>query len=171
VATLPWLHEALEIAPRSSLLESNLGVIYCALGEDRTAKEAFASAVKAYPGAATSYTNLAAVSFNLYEYEEAEMSARQALRLNPMFPQAEVMVGLAEVAQKHWTREARKYLEDTRSQFRPAEVLLEHWPAEDTAAAAHVEVKGAGPGAFALASRSVPATSRKPDRTRPLRLS
>lgn len=148
---LPLLQAAVAIDSTSSMLENNLGVIYCALGNDKSAQQAFEKAVQADPSAATSYTNLAAVSFNIYQYPEAEMSARQALRLDPRCPQAKVMLGLAEVAQNHWTREAREYLRENRAHFPQAELILEHWPTADRKSTDEpaVTVRGPGPGAFA----------------------
>lgn len=142
---LRYAQEAVAIDPRSSMLENNLGAIYSWLGEDKKAQEAFEQAVAADSSAAVSYANLASVSFNLQQYREAETSARQALRLNPLLPEASLMLGLAQVAQNHWTREARRCLEEHRAEFKQAELVLKHWPAPERA----VEVKSAGAGASA----------------------
>jgi tetratricopeptide (TPR) repeat protein len=147
---LPLLQRAVDIDPRSAVLQNNLGVAYLALGRDKEAEGAFQQAVRADPGAVNSYLNLAAIAFDNSEYDLAATSARQALRVAPLSPQASVLLGLAEVAQNHWTPEARKLLTDNRSRFSQAELVLQHWPSDEElrAGTSRVIVHGTGPGAL-----------------------
>lgn len=148
---LELLKSAAEIDPDSSTALNNLGVTYCALGHDEEAEQAFRQAIAADTGAAISYSNLASVAFNTYQYRLAETSARQAVRLSPRYEQAQVMLALAEVAQGHWTAEAKQLLKDNRDRFQQAKQILESWPssaAPSNGVAKHVTIRGAGPGAF-----------------------
>jgi Flp pilus assembly protein TadD len=158
---LSFLQKALETDPHSSVLQNNLGVVYCLLGQDEAAQQAFQQAIALDSSAAMSYVNLAKVAFNTYQYHLAEASARQALRVAPLSPEARLVLGLAEVAQDHWTPEARQFLEENRSRFSQAELVLQHWPRADELLAGTpkaVFVRGAGPAAFAKAPlRSVKA--------------
>jgi tetratricopeptide (TPR) repeat protein len=160
---LPLLQKAVDIDPHSAVLQNNLGVAYCALGRDQEARQAFQRAVQADAGAVNSYVNLAAVAFDNYEYDLAETSARQALRIAPLSPPASVLLGLAEVAQNHWTSEARQLLTANRSRFAQAELILQHWPSAEElrAGTKMVVVHGAGPAALA----KVPVESANSSRT------
>jgi Flp pilus assembly protein TadD len=147
---LALLQRALAKEPKSWALENDLGVVYSSLGKDKEAQSAFEVASAENAGSEVSNTNLSAVSFNIYDYPTSEQAARQALRINPRSRQAQVMLGLAEVAQDHWTGEARRYLEENREQYHQAEVVLEHWPkANDPDYSTAPHIKGAGPGALA----------------------
>lgn len=125
------LQKAAVVDPQSSAIQNNLGVVYCLLGQPQKAQEAFQNSVTLDNGSALSYVNLAAVAFSTYQYPLAAASARQALRIAPLSPGAGVMLGLAEVAQDHWTREARKLLEANRAASSQAELVLQHWPSAD----------------------------------------
>ena len=145
---LPFLEQAVAIEPHSSVLQNDLGVFYCVLGRDKEAQQAFERAIEADSGCAVSYTNLAAIAFNNYQYRVAERAARQALRFAPLTVEAKVTLGLAEVAQNHWTAEAKRVLEENRSNFDAAEQVVSKWPSQNSAEPI-LSVHGAGPGAFA----------------------
>ncbi len=147
---LPAMRHAVD--PQSSSYENNLGVLYCVMGRDEEAQEAFERAVVLDTSAVISYRNLASVAFNTYQYKLAEDSARRALRLMPLSPEANIMLALAEVAQNHWTSEAKRALMEYRSRVPEAERILKTWPgAGANGTRSHVvSVQGAGPGAFRL---------------------
>lgn len=144
------LRKAVGVDPESWEVNNNLGVVYSSLGRDRDAQEAFQTAINLGGDSEVSYTNLAAVSFNLGDYRVAETAARGALRVSPEAPQAEVMLGLAQVAEGHWSAEAKKHLEKSRSDYAQAQVVLAHWPTERQVAEGKAPVvQGPGPGSFA----------------------
>jgi tetratricopeptide (TPR) repeat protein len=149
---LSMLQKGAVLDPRSSALQNNIGVIYCRLGKMPDAQAAFQKAVALDSSSVTSYVNLSAVAFSTNQHPLAEASARQALRIAPLSPEAGVMLALAEVAQDHWTAEARKLLEENRSQFSQASLVLQHWPTkEQLRSGLHraVLVRSAGPASLA----------------------
>ena len=95
--SLSSLQRAVSIDSQSAVLQNNLGVIYCALGRDEEAQQAFKRAVQADSSAVASYINLSAVAFDNDRYSLAEASARQALRIAPRSPGANVMLVLCHV--------------------------------------------------------------------------
>lgn len=137
---LSLLQRAVEIDPRWSILQNNLGVVYGLLGKNKEAQQAFQQAIELDSSAALSYVNLAKVALNTHQYHVAETAARQALRMVPLSPEARIMLGLAEVAQNHWTPEARQLLEENRSRFPQAELVLQYWPQADELRASPPEV-------------------------------
>ena len=54
---LPLLQKAVGIDPQAAALQNNLGIIYCALGKDEEAQQAFQRAIQIDSGAVISYTN------------------------------------------------------------------------------------------------------------------
>jgi tetratricopeptide (TPR) repeat protein len=148
---LSCFQRATDIDSQAAVLQNNLGVIYYALGRDDEAQQAFQRAVQADSSAVVSYINLASVAFDNARYSLAEASARQALRVAPRSPEASVLLGFAEVAQGHWTAEARRLLTPYESRSSQVGMLLQQWPSPEELRTGSriVIVHGAGPGAGA----------------------
>jgi Tfp pilus assembly protein PilF len=90
---LSFLQKALETDPHSSVLQNNLGVVYCLLGQDEAAQQAFQQAIALDSSAAMSYVNLAKVAFNTYQYHLAEASAQPSFAGGTAFARSEACAG------------------------------------------------------------------------------
>jgi tetratricopeptide (TPR) repeat protein len=128
---------AVKLDPTNPEAHHNLGV---ALAESSRWKEAIvqyraALAIATFTRADIGHHNLAWALYNLGRFQEAEESARLAVRLDPAFPPHHYMLGLVLVK--------RERTEDAKAAFRQARELAPDSPV-GLAAAEHLKALGDG---------------------------
>lgn len=87
------LQDAAAQAPRSAIIQHNLGVAYAHLGRTQEARAAFDRAVELEPGLADTWAQIGLLQVNARDYAGAEASLSRALELNDDQEQARLLLG------------------------------------------------------------------------------
>lgn len=97
---------ALALAPGDAGTHNNFGVFLCGQGKFKEADKAFRTALadRNYPTPEAAWTNAGVCQMKAGRIEVAESSFREALKLNPEFPDALAQIAAATYRQGDWLR-------------------------------------------------------------------
>jgi tetratricopeptide (TPR) repeat protein len=109
--------EAVRLDPNYVEAEADLGMLYSISGRPEAAIEVFDRALAIEPNWALLSGVKASALVMLSRWEEAEQSARRALKLNPRSIESSYMLGLALLMQGKITPETARSLEMAASQY------------------------------------------------------
>jgi tetratricopeptide (TPR) repeat protein len=109
--------EAVRLDPVYVEAEADLGMLYSITGQPEAAIEVFDRALAIEPDWALLSGVKASALVMLSRWEEAEQSARRAVKLNPLSIESRYMLGLALLMQGKITPETARSLEMAASQY------------------------------------------------------
>jgi len=129
-ASIEHLTKAIGIAPDYMEAHNNLGSRYLALGDYARAVEPLETAVRLEPSSIRPRLNLTLAFYVLQRIDQAEQSAREALRLAGDLPKGHYLLGLTLIARGR-TKEAVAHLQKSTAEFPRAHLLAAQLLAQD----------------------------------------
>jgi Flp pilus assembly protein TadD len=108
---------AIHDTPKFAAAYNNLGVCYSMLGRDREADDAFQSAIALDKSLAEPHANVALLRLKDDNYAAAEQEARIAIRMDPMGPKQNFLLGLSLAGQRKFTAEALAHFKKAGAVF------------------------------------------------------
>lgn len=96
------LQKAIALYPRFAAAYNNLGAAYMHTGEGAKARAALQSAIALNDHMALAYLNLARLSFRAREFPEVETHVQKALTLAPPSTEELTLLGVAQLADRHF---------------------------------------------------------------------
>lgn len=129
---IAFMQQALQHDSNYWLAANDLGFAYINLRDDVKAEQAFQRAIDIDPENAIGYANLGVAAAGLFDLKLAENCAHRALNLNPLLPQAKLLLSVIAICQGHWTPEVHKMLEEIESSTPLAAHILQGWPEHPT---------------------------------------
>lgn len=119
------LQKAVRISPYYADAYTNLGVQHIHLGRYREATGEFAHALEIGGPNPLLLTDLASAQYALRHFDDAIQSARWALRLEPGYPQAHLMLGLVLCTDTRTVQEGLEHLRKAAESIPSARVQME----------------------------------------------
>ena len=111
------LGKAIAMYPRFAAAYNNLGAAYMHTGDRTKAYAALQSAVALNDHMAAAYLNLARLSFWAKEFAEVEVDVQKALSLGPPSTEELTLLGVAQLADRHFDGAIRTSSQAHRSQL------------------------------------------------------
>ena len=111
------LHKAITLYPRFAAAYNNLGAAYMHTGERTKAYAALQSAIALNDHMAPVYLNLARLSFRAKDFAEVETDVQKALTLGPPSTEELTLLGVAQLADRHFDGAIQTSSQAHRSQL------------------------------------------------------
>jgi tetratricopeptide (TPR) repeat protein len=120
------LLKAIEIDPEYLEARRELGRVYVGLDEPEKVIEAFQAVLRMDPRSADAYSFIGAAQASLEQYGDAELAARQALRIEPNHARGRFVLGMSLAGQRKNDGEALACLAAVSDVFPGAHMIEAH---------------------------------------------